>query len=108
LKIEEAIEGLKNDIYGLKNFLTDTEKEIWQKAIETVLNELEKKDKVIDEMAKYINNEESGNIYELTCTRECKNEKCRMSVGDNDLQEIKCIKEYFYKRVSEEDDAVGR
>lgn len=45
---EEAIKGLKEDIYNLKNFLTDTEKEKWQEAIDTVLNyieELEKKNK---------------------------------------------------------------
>ncbi len=54
---------------------------------------------VINEMAKYINNEESGNIYDLVCTRECENEKCRMSEGDNKYQELDCIKEYFYKKV---------
>lgn len=42
MQIDKAIEGLKNDVYGLKNFLTDTEKELWQEAIDTVLNELEK------------------------------------------------------------------
>lgn len=38
---EEAIKGLKEDIYNLKNFLTDTEKEKWQEAIDTVLNYIE-------------------------------------------------------------------
>lgn len=45
---EEAIKGLKEDIYNLKNFLTDTEKEKWQETIDTVLDyieELEKKSK---------------------------------------------------------------
>ena len=51
---------------------------------------------------------ESGNIYELTCNRECENEKCRMSVGDNECQELECIKEYFYKRAGEENDAIGK
>ena len=47
MQIEEAKKGLKYDVYSLKNFLTDTEKEIWQEAIDTVLNELEEIDKAM-------------------------------------------------------------
>ena len=53
---------------------------------------------VINEMAKYINNKNNGDIYDLVCARECKNEKCRMSEGDNKYQELECIKEYFSKK----------
>lgn len=38
MELEEAIEGLETDIYNLTNFLTDSEKEIWQKAIDTIIN----------------------------------------------------------------------
>ena len=44
MNIKEAVDGLKQDIYNLKDFLTDTEKQTWQEALETVLSELEKKD----------------------------------------------------------------
>ena len=111
MNIEEAKEGLNKDVYGLKNFLTDTEKEKWQEAIETVLNELEKykqlinnknarlneyaediakRDKVIDEMAEKLV-EAHGWFY---------------SEFDNYSKED--WKEYFYKRVGEENDAIGK
>ena len=65
MQIEEAIEKLKETAKQCRN-----SKECWENedccdcyvevedifAIETVLNELEKKDKVIDEMADYISN----------------------------------------------------
>lgn len=52
-------------------------------AIETVLNELEKKDKVIDEMAKYIK------------------EPYRIIAFGSRKPKIEIIKEYFYKKVSD-------
>ena len=73
--------------------------------IQAVLNELEKKDKVIDEMAEYIDNitfvDEKGDYgcdFELLTKTFCKyNGNCK-----------DCIKEYFYKRAGEENDAVGK
>jgi hypothetical protein len=99
MQIEEAIEIMNNFIKDTPKMPYDLKMidEVKGEAVK-LYKEIREKDKVIDEMAKYINNEESGNIYELTCTRECENEKCRMSKGDNELQEIKCIKEYFYKK----------
>ena len=66
MQIEEAKEYLKN--YKYDNEVRE--------AVETLLNELEKKDKVIDEMTEIISN--------VTVPQE----KCK-----------KCIKEYFYKKV---------
>ena len=64
---EESIKGLKEDIYNLKNFLTDTEKEKWQEAIDTALNyieELEEKIKVCtDTGAKLIDTKFIKNDY---------------------------------------------
>lgn len=78
MQIEEAIEIMNN-------FLKDTPKAPFEclmnkevEAVETLLNELEKKDKVIDEMTEIISN--------VTVPQE----KCK-----------KCIKEYFYKKVSD-------
>lgn len=114
MNIEEAIEGLNKDVYGLKNFLTDTEKEKWQDAIDTVLNELDrikryeelewqefnelaaaslelqKKDKVIDKMSEKLV-EAHGWFY---------------SEFDNYSKED--WKEYFYKKAGEENDAIGK
>ena len=54
MNIDIAKVGLRNDVYGLKKFLTDTEKQIWQETIDTVLSELEKKDKIINDSIKEI------------------------------------------------------
>ena len=115
MQIEEAIEGLNKDVYGLKNFLTDTEKEKWQDAIDTVLNELErykqlinkknarlneyaediaKRDKVIDLMARMLN---SNDIDEDICRQVGKDMNCNEYTKEENC--IKCIKEYFYKKV---------
>ena len=114
MQVDEAIKKLKETAKQCRN-----SKECWENedccdcyvevedifAIETVLNELEKKDKVIDEMAEYIDNitfvDEKGDYgcdFELLTKTFCKyNGNCK-----------DCIKEYFYKRASEEDDAIGR
>lgn len=63
--------------------------------IETVLAELEKKDKIINEMAKYIARidiEEDICMNNLANTELC-NEECSNCV--------ECIKEYFKKKVEE-------
>lgn len=65
------------------------------KAIGIVLNELEKKDKVIDKMAKMINNHD---IDEDVCKQMGKNKDCNDYIMFEENC-IKCIKEYFYKKV---------
>ena len=65
-------------------FLTNIE----QQAIETVLSELEKKDKMIDEMAKYVEFEK----MDFNCSPMCIHEGC--------IEE--CIKEYFTNKVERE------
>lgn len=74
-------------------FLMDIEKQ----AIETVLSELEKKDKVINKMSNFINlmsdelvAETGDNNLEF-----CKMQKC-IDNGELDCEE--CIKEYFTKK----------
>ena len=70
---------------------------LYIKAIETVLNELEKKDKVIDIMAEYIE-EFTGSCpndmydwQDIDCEKEC------------EISMKKCWKEYFYKKVKKVD-----
>ena len=74
---------------------------IEQQAIETVLSELEKKDKVINEMSNFINlmsdelvAETGDNNLEF-----CKMQKC-IDNGELDCEE--CIKEYFTKKAEKE------
>ena len=65
---------------------------IEQQAIETVLSELEKKEAIINEMAKHIH---------LSGDYECLNKECE---DDGDISCEDCIKEYFYKKVKETKD----
>ena len=67
-------------------FLTNIE----QQAIETVLSELEKKEAIINEMAKHIH---------LSGDYECLNKECEDD-GNIDCEE--CIKEYFTNKVERE------
>lgn len=65
------------------------------KAISTVLSELEKKDKVINEMAKHI--QENEFYDDIICMeKNCKNEECHGECGED------CIKEYFTNKVERE------
>jgi hypothetical protein len=59
--------------------------------IQTVLNELEKKDKVIDEMAEWINKQD---IDEEICKNNITQPELCNEEGTNCRD---CIKEYFYK-----------
>lgn len=63
-----------------------------QVAIIRVLNELEKKEAIINEMAKHIH---------LSGDYECLNKECE---DDGDISCEDCIKEYFYKKVKETKD----
>ena len=65
---------------------------IEQQAIETVLSELEKKEAIINEMAKHIH---------LSGDYECLNKECE---DDGDISCEDCIKEYFYIFVKETKD----
>lgn len=80
MQIEEAKQHIEIFEMALrsKQCLGEQELEEYKlcQSIDTVLNELEKKDKVIDEMTEIISN--------VTVPQE----KCK-----------KCIKEYFYKKV---------
>lgn len=60
---------------------------IEQQAIETVLSELEKKDKIIDSMAEFINKFDLDESI-------CKDIKCNNDVTKQDC--INCIKKYFF------------
>ena len=77
-----------------------------EKAIDTVLNltqkqqeELEKKDKTIDLMAKYINKILKDVLFKKGFEIEL--EKCT----DNKIEE-ECIKEYFKKKAEEENERI--
>ena len=80
---KETYEMLKKS----KQFVANVDKDFFLKFAETVLSELEKKDKVINEMAKHIH---------LSGDYECLNKECEDD-GNKDCEE--CIKEYFYKKV---------
>ena len=89
MDVKEAIERLRQDedeMNGLCEEIIKSRNE----AIETVLSELEKKDKIIDLMATYIGEiDVSENL--------CNDEICHE--GDNCN---KCIKEYFTNKVEKE------
>ena len=100
MNIEEHKENLKKYIEEdfafrepIKN-MSDFDKYCYNHCqdIKEVLNELDKKDKVIDMMAKYTR---AGDIEEDICKdiEECMPEN---------LQCENCIKEYFYKKAEEE------
>ena len=95
MDIEIAKEKLKvidikfflNGMTEQSNYIVDKADEI-NIAIETVLSELEKKDKMIDEMAKYVEFEK----MDFNCSPMCIHEGC--------IEE--CIKEYFTNKVERE------
>ena len=102
MQIKEAIEDIKLSkstvLFGREQTIVNIE------AIETVLNELEKKDKVIDEMAKQI----AVLNYEFIGPW-CKTKQCERVEEENewgldvcDRNNLNCIKKYFYKEVSDE------
>lgn len=94
MDIEEATEYIKMIIR--KQEIPDSAKALGYvyatEAIETVLSELEKKEAIINEMAKHIH---------LSGDYECLNKECE---DDGDISCEDCIKEYFYKKVKETKD----
>lgn len=101
MKIEEAKEildriDIKFFLSGMieqNNYIVDKADEV-NTAIYTVLNELDKKDKVIDMMAEQIRASDiDENICKLiTEPTECVSRDCKCE---------NCIKEYFYKKAEE-------
>ena len=93
MNIEEAkdiYEGLKRNEHIVKII----DKEFFFRFADTVLNELEKKDKVIDEMASRLSYVED---LKLDVCVYCK-EDCRIPKNEGDFIKTDCIKEYFYKK----------
>lgn len=86
LTVEEAKFILVND--KKVHFVDDLLERAWG----VVLSELEKKEAIINEMAKHIH---------LSGDYECLNKECE---DDGDISCEDCIKEYFYKKVKETKD----
>ena len=86
MDIEIAKEKLK--VIDIKFFLNG----MMEQSNYTVLSELEKKEAIINEMAKHIH---------LSGDYECLNKECE---DDGDISCEDCIKEYFYKKVKETKD----
>ena len=76
------------------------------KAIETVLNELEKKDKVIDLISDELRYQKGMRQDDIFCYDMCENDEGVVICDRENCKEH--IKEYFYKRAGEENDAVGK
>ena len=71
--------------------------EIYVKSIKSHKSEIEKKDKIIDEMANHIVTSDSNLCQYLDMTT-----KCKYYAGENKKTCDKCIKEYFIHKVEEE------
>jgi urease accessory protein UreH len=82
---EEAVQIMRNHICWIENKTV-------KQAIEKILNELEKKDKIIDAMAKFIDTELSSEHL----TRVLKKEVLPLKTYRED------IKQYFEKEVKDE------
>ena len=100
MQIEEAkkllnridIKFFLNGTIEQSNYIVDKADEV-NKAIETVLNELEKKDKVIDLLADDLRYYEGMQQDQLFCIDTCEGKMC----DEEHCKER--IKEYFYKKV---------
>ena len=90
MNIEEAIDTLKEHKKLIDEKYLKAKN---SKAIETVLNELEKKDKVIDLMADDLRYYEGMQQDQLFCIDTCEGKMC----DEEHCKER--IKEYFYKKV---------
>ena len=93
----------KEAIESLVEFNNKFDCRKYRKAIETVLNliqekeeELKKKDKIIDELAKYIDSNNYVDNEECQFQWDFKIEKC---AGNGDCKD--CIKQYFEKLAKE-------
>ena len=90
MKLEEAVQILKS----MQSYMEDDENEL--EAIETVLQELENKEKIINEMAEY-----------LAIIRDCPNEDkganldCENRCSNDDSIYAECWKIYFERKIKE-------
>ena len=86
-------EKIKDELYPIIDFEEE-------KAIGIVLNLIEKQEKVIDEMAKFLLFDIDNDIFdEYFCSR-IEDEKCKQ-IPDGHCEE--CIKQYFYRKVEKND-----
>ena len=110
MNIEKAKEILQKDILIDDCFINHELDEIFKEstkiAIDTVLNELEKKDKVIDLIADELRYQKGMRQDDIFCYDMCENEEGYVICDRENCKEH--IKEYFYKRVGEENDAIGK
>ena len=93
MELEQAKEVLKEIQERCRycTYIENEERDEWKReyqAIEVILKELDKKDKVIDEMIDYIDG--MGDTPDILC--EDYNEECH-----------KYVKQYFYKKVEEQE-----
>ena len=97
MSIEEAINRLRyiDMAYNCYNHYSKYDLD----CIAMVLNNLEIKDKVIQEMAKALN---TYDIDDDICGKFGKNKDCSDFTNENLC--INCIKEYFYKKAEKEND----
>lgn len=98
---KEAIESLKKLVQLRKNKRGEIKHDTCiysTKDLEIALNLIQKQDKIIDEMVKFIKNNISENkiIKEVCIKGKCKNEECH----EDDIAE--CIKQYFARKVKKE------
>ena len=90
MELEEAVKNLNNYIFAIDNFATIDPKccnNLYEPA-KVILKELDKKDKVIDEMIDYIDG--MGDTPDILCENYKK-------------EYYKNIKQYFYKKVEEQE-----
>lgn len=83
----ERAKKLANELNWSHFDMSEDSSKEYIKAIETVLSELEKKDKIIDLMAEFINKFDLDESI-------CKDIKCNNDVTKQDC--INCIKKYFF------------
>lgn len=95
--IKECKRLSKQDYYGDLYFPEKYSIQILLNLLEKLQKEIEKKNKVIDLIAKMIN---THDIYDDICGQFGKNKDC--SDFTNEELCIDCIKQYFYRKVEEE------
>lgn len=98
-KAIELLEDIKNNSWTTKYIMSSDSKnaDILLNLITKLQKEIEKKNKVIDLIAKMIN---THDIYDDICGQFGKNKDC--SDFTNEELCIDCIKQYFYRKVEEE------
>lgn len=94
--LSKNMRGKRNGfIFFTESFRIDFENKMYE--LSKIKEELDKKDRVIQKMAKMLN---SHDIDDDICGNFGKNKYCSDFTNENLC--IDCIKEYFYKKVEEE------